>query len=472
MPTKTERPSSCIGCGDCADSMRCEPYRAGKELRSYNGLRITADGFDCALPVAFDTYSACSFGCLYCFSNFLMRDPNRQEAYLLKAQAGNVGADRLRVLERVLAGEDGKVNGIAFSTFREALNLDHKLRCPLQWGALGDPFDNIERNQRRGLDFIRIVKQHRQPVRVSSKGRLMTEKPWIDELDPELFWFAWSLITPDDGLLQAVDRWAPNATQRLKAMKTMSKLGYRTSLRFRPAIPGMSDSTPKHPHAYKELIDRAAEAGARAISFEVIFMPGSQSVHIKKLLWQLEERIGHKLVAHYRRTSLAGACLRSSRQWVQDFTLAVVEHARKCGLAIGISDPHFKELNDSVCCCGIAQNDPIFGGFQRHCATGALLKAKKTGKEVGIEDFLPAWASQVKLDSCVCIAGAKNMWKRLHLTWGDKLRETWNDLQSPRGPLHYFDGVLRPSSRDDAGNIRYKFYPWQRKEVKPFLWKL
>ena len=40
---------------ECLDNKQCEPVR--KKLRSYAGIRHTADGFDCALPVTIDSHS-------------------------------------------------------------------------------------------------------------------------------------------------------------------------------------------------------------------------------------------------------------------------------------------------------------------------------------------------------------------------------------------------------------------------------
>ena len=68
----------CKGCtANCNNLSYCSNWL--KEIGEYGetAIRYTADGFDCALPVAIDTYNTCSYRCLYCFSNFLTRDPQR-----------------------------------------------------------------------------------------------------------------------------------------------------------------------------------------------------------------------------------------------------------------------------------------------------------------------------------------------------------------------------------------------------------
>ena len=37
---------------------------------TYGSPRWTNEIADCSLPVTFDTYSNCSFGCVYCFSQY------------------------------------------------------------------------------------------------------------------------------------------------------------------------------------------------------------------------------------------------------------------------------------------------------------------------------------------------------------------------------------------------------------------
>ncbi|KKK70859.1 hypothetical protein LCGC14_2919780, partial [marine sediment metagenome] len=127
-------------CGLCNGSL-CEPFRG--KAKGYDGIRFTADGFDCSLQVAIDQYSTCSFNCLYCFSNFLSRDPHRKNAY-------KVGKWPIAALERLL--ERDREFEDPLQIYRRALwqknpQTGEHMRVPIQWGALGDPFDNIERNQ-------------------------------------------------------------------------------------------------------------------------------------------------------------------------------------------------------------------------------------------------------------------------------------------------------------------------------------
>ncbi len=81
---------------NCQDRQKCAPVRTGT-FRSYNGIRLTADGFDCALPVTIDSHSSCAYECLYCFSDNIIGHSNMSKA---------LGRTSLAMLEGIFAGRE------------------------------------------------------------------------------------------------------------------------------------------------------------------------------------------------------------------------------------------------------------------------------------------------------------------------------------------------------------------------------
>lgn len=457
-----ETVNTCAECGECRTKM-CDVVR--KKLRPYGGIRCTADGFDCALPVSIDSHSFCSYGCLYCFSNYLVS--HRQES-------ANVGQTSLGMLERLFAGEPGQKNDL----FRKALMYDKKVNgypCAVQLGALTDPMDNIERQQGWLLKFIDIAIKYNQPVRISTKGRLACVEEYRKAFEkaPHLFWVAFSIITVDDEMLAKIDRRAPSATERLKAMKALSDIGVKTSLRFRPMMPGISDATMKHPRAYAELIERASDAGARAVSYEVVYFPGMPTADIKKKWKDIEQITGVPMGKLYKRFGENIACIRPSYMWTEQIMHAVAEKAHENEMVVGVSDPVWKQLGDTGCCCGIMPDDPVFGNWRRESATNQLLEAKWHGKEVGPQDIVPDWSEdQLLRNMCSPGAGPKNIAYKKYTTWADKLREQWNDLSHERGPYRYFQGALVPTRRADNGDVFYKYVGLKRQNKKVPYWSV
>lgn len=50
----------------------------------YQSPRWSAEIADCSMPMTFDTYSNCSYGCMYCFSQFQRGIGGAKDAYLHK----------------------------------------------------------------------------------------------------------------------------------------------------------------------------------------------------------------------------------------------------------------------------------------------------------------------------------------------------------------------------------------------------
>lgn len=438
-------------CGECGlcNGKLCEPARA--EMREYDGIRFTSDGFDCALPVTIDSHSHCSYACRYCFSDNLI-------SHQAQTSKG-IGQTSLSRIESIFSGKQS----VFGDNYRLALKYDKRVNgfpCPVQLGGICDPCDHIERQQGWLLDFMELAIKYNQPVRMSTKGTVfqIPEYQRVISKAPHLFWVAFSIISIDDDVMRQVDFKAPVPSDRLKTMEILSKLGVKTSLRFRPIFPGISDTTRKHPKAWKELIDRSADCGAKAISCEVGFYPGSLTVELKRRWEKLSNICGYNLYDIYHSFGPTMSCMRPAYMWTEGIMHAITEEARACGMTVGVSDPVWKQLGDTGCCCGILPDDPVFGNWQRESATNQLLIAKDTGKELFLSDVVPEWAYSVKTAELVNMGvGPKVKYAKKYMTWADMLKDLWNNLEKQRSPLNYFQGALLPVRRDENGDMVYKY---------------
>ena len=451
-------------CNSCGTGIACGSVK--KQLREYSGVRFTSDGFDCALPVSIDSHSVCSFGCLYCFAPNLIQ--RREE------QNKMVGQTSLEFIESIFSGKGGRQAEL----FRKGLKYDRKVNgypCPVQLGALTDPLDNIERHQGWFLKFVEIAKKYNQPVRISTKGNLFLEEEYLNALadKPELFWVAYSIITPDDKIIKQIDKRAPPTSERIECMKRLNEIGVKTSLRFRPIIAGISDSTEDYPFAYRDLIDMSADAGAKAISYEVCFLSGMMTEDIKRRWLEIEKIAKKPLIKIYKSFGKNQACIRPSYKWTEQIMHAIYKHAKKRNLTVGVSDPCWKQLNETGCCCGILPDDKVFGNWQRESATNQLLELKEgRKKEICSKDIIPNWANDVLMQDLVNVGvGPLNAFKHRHGTWADKLKEMWNDLSKERSPLHYFQGAIVPS-RKENGEIYFKYKGLKRTFKKTPYWNI
>lgn len=88
--------------------------------KTYGSPRWTNEIADCSLPMTFDTYSNCSFGCVYCFSQYQRGIGKTKEAYLNKV-VRSVDPEKIR---RIFTLE----KETQFSGWIAQ-------RRPIQWGA-------------------------------------------------------------------------------------------------------------------------------------------------------------------------------------------------------------------------------------------------------------------------------------------------------------------------------------------------
>jgi DNA repair photolyase len=453
---------SCRECRDyglnCADGQRCTEVREGN-FRKYGGIRLTSDGFDCALPVTIDSHSVCAYGCLYCFADNIV---GHQAMHSLQ-----VGRTSLKEIEGIFSGQS---QGKKAALFRRALKYDRRnpggFPTAVQLGGLCDPCDSIEQHSGWLLEFIELAIKYGQPVRISTKGAIFLMPEYFKAITkrPELFWVAFSIITPDDTLARRVEKGCPDATTRLKTMAKLSQAGVKTSLRMRPMVQGITDKNKGH----ITLIEKAAAAGARAISYEVAFYPGGLPKDKQPNWKRLNIVAGRDLKALYSTFGKMQACTRPAYTWTEDIMHKVREVAHANGMTVGVSDPVWKQLSDVGCCCGIRPEDPVFGNWEQENATNALVKARDgESKIIRLEDIIPPWAATAPLGDMVNLgAGPLVVQDKRTLTWADKLREIWNNPSKERSPVNYFQGAMVPHGQDEDGNLTYYYKGLQRQHKK------
>lgn len=439
----------------------------GKGLPEYDGLRFTADGADCAMPIAVDSHSSCSYCCLYCFSNSLMRSPERFSAkreriekYHTKQFEWNF-KNFMAFLRRDLKGR-----------VPEAMYPLLDKKQPLQIGALGDPFDEEERRTGWMLKVFELITKLEYPIRVSTKGaEVILQDEYLEAFNKasKWVWVNFSIIHPEDDVMSKIDLGAPSPSRRFEAMKKLSEVGVKTGLRYRPAIPHLALKKVNGEPAWKVMIDKTVEAGGVALSFEFIFLNHTANELQRRLYYKLQEAIDTKdFVKYWKHHSVRNQnCLRANRLSKYGLFKNIFDYAKEMGLVVGISDPHFKEFSDTPCCCGIPEDDSIFGNFSRDCMTTLVVNGRKAYEKNGenlrftFQDWAPEWGKKIRLADMVCLSSADKHKQLAKCTWYDQLRNHWNHPTHFRSPYYYFEGVLRPVEVDDNKDVVYEYRHWE-----------
>lgn len=428
-----------------------------KKIQSYCSPRWSGEILDCSMPLTFDQYDHCSFNCLYCFSfyqkalkafNPLM--PNQMGKGYQTMEVRSVRVDKIKSLFRLERN----------SQFTDYI----KQRITMQWGGLSDPFDMFEKKEGVGLEILQFLKEQNYPLCFSTKGTWWTK----DDRYMSLFagqknWnVKFSIINMDESAAKAIELGVPSPEERLKALARFNKLKGTggSTLRLRPFIIGLSDVDGGH----KELIRLAADAGVGAVSMEFFCLEMRATEAMVERYGKMSEVLGFDLVDFYRRNSPRGSgYLRLNWKIKEKYVNECEAVCKKYGLRFYVSDAHHKDRCHNGSCCGL----PESWNYSRGQFTEALLIAKQYGsvRFCDIEKHLQMYK---KFDWRVAegfnTRGTMARCQRWRQTMFDYIREIWNTPQSPKSPYQYFGGLLRPLKLDEAGNVIYKYHPYQEKE--------
>ena len=252
-----------------------------KLKQNYTSPRWSMEIPDCSMPMSMDTYSRCSYNCLYCFSFF-------QKSHTTKGYL--TGQPRSVNPEKVIAlFENAAVNNTAAANKTDVQFFKYiQDRRIMQWGGLADEFDEYERRNGVTLELLRYFDKIDYPLSFSTKAAWWTE----DSRYMELFarhthnWHVKiSIITADPEKARKIERGVPSPQERLAAIKRLADIGIHVTLRLRPFIIGCSED-------YPALIRAAKEAGADIVfvfmswGTEFATQPTNQQYEIADFLFE------------------------------------------------------------------------------------------------------------------------------------------------------------------------------------------
>lgn len=406
--------------------------------QNYQSPRWTGEIADCTLPLTLDTYSNCSFGCVYCFSQYQRGIGQAKYDYFNK----NIRCVNVDRIKRIFSLEDKK------SQFYQWV----KDKRPIQWGGLSDQFDGYEKQYGVTYELLKFFKEINYPICFSTKSAWVFKDPKYQELfkGADNWNVKFSIITLDAEDAKRIEVGVPSPQERLEAMRiynTLSKGG--TTLRLRPFICGVSDKT------YLDLIEKAAEAGASAVTTEFFCLEMRSINHAREHYKVISDVAGFDIVEFYRKYSNGSGYLRLNRKVKEKYVRKMQEKCHELGMRFYVSDAHFKECCDNCSCCALPQEwDYSRGNF-----SGALQIAKKTGEvrwsdiegDMYYLDFLWNRAEGFNTNSSERRAKFKDM------TMKDYMRFLWNNPKEGQSPYRLFERVLLPDGEDENGDIIYKY---------------
>lgn len=406
----------------------------------YQSPRWTNEVADCSMPMTFDTYSNCSFGCIYCFAQYQRAVGVGKEAYKQK----KVDAVNVERVKRMFT--DPEQYAGQFAPYIKA-------RKVMQWGGMSDQFDGFERKYGKTLELLRFFKEINYPLCFSTKSTWWTKDPRYMELFAgQSNWnVKFSIITLDEAKAKVIEQGVPSPQERLKAIEHIAKAeAGGATLRLRPFIIGVS--TP----SYLDLIRQASDRGATAMSTEFFCME-QRSPSLRAQREKFNALCGFDLFEFYRKYSNQSGYLRLNHKVKEPFIKKMSALCDELGMRFYVSDAHFKEYCCNGSCCGL----PASWNYSRGQFCEALQIAKKRGFvewsdiKNDVEKLLGGfkWGSAEGYNTNTSERKAKFE----DMTMADYMRWLWNNPQAGQSPYKLFEGVLVPKGKDKEGNIVYGY---------------
>lgn len=417
-----------------------------KLKQNYTSPRWSMEIPDCSMPMSMDTYSRCSYNCLYCFSFF-------QKSHTTKGYL--TGQPRSVNPEKVIAlFENAAVNNTAAANKTDVQFFKYiQDRRIMQWGGLADEFDEYERRNGVTLELLRYFDKIDYPLSFSTKAAWWTE----DSRYMELFarhthnWHVKiSIITADPEKARKIERGVPSPQERLAAIKRLADIGIHVTLRLRPFIIGCSED-------YPTLIRAAKEAGADSVTTEFFCMESRADDRLKARYAAMSEVLGYDIHQFYMENSKQQGYKRLNRAIKAPIIHRMRELTHSLGMRFHVSDAFCRECNDACNCCGVP---PEWGVSQTGNIGNAIIIAREKGFVTFSDvmesinkyfDFPWVWA-------CGYNTGSNKARALLYdTTMAQWLRSNWNDTKKGTSPARAYGGVLVPDGKDENGDVIYRY---------------
>lgn len=196
-----------------------------------------------------NAYRGCEHGCIYCFAR--------------PTHAFHDLSPGLDFESRLFAKPD------APALLRAELMKPGYSPRPIAMGTNTDPYQPIEAKWRITRAIVEVLSECDHPFSITTKSDRVTRD--IDLLAPmaakRLTAVALSITSLDPKIARTLEPRAPHPERRMAAVKKLSDAGIPTFVSLAPVVPAVTD------HEMEHILERAAEAGARAAFFLPVRLP-------------------------------------------------------------------------------------------------------------------------------------------------------------------------------------------------------
>jgi len=201
----------------------------------------------CYTILKLEPYTACPFGCVYCYSRWYSRGPPATTA------------PRGHVVE-------------LFEFTARCIRRRGLKPIPFRLSTLVDPFPPGEELSRISERILEVAERFEYPLIVNTKSSRIVEAESTRRslerlLDRGLAVVQVSLSTLEDSKARLLEPLAPPPSRRLQALSELGSRGYPVVVRLSPFIPGLS---PTSEEEAEEVVSTLRDVGARHVVVEAL----------------------------------------------------------------------------------------------------------------------------------------------------------------------------------------------------------
>ena len=402
-------------------------------------LGLTSQFSFCGLPLRLDTYAGCALSCTYCFA---------------RLRGGNSNTNRIRFADSKLIVKKFKnaieqpdnTTGVVAELIRN--------RTPIHLGGMSDPFQPIEKREKISLAILKYLCSINYPIVISTKSTLLSDNEYLDVLKSNkntVVQFSFSTLVDDISRIVEPSSYLPS--EILKCITKLSASGIKTTVRWQPYIPNVSES----PEKFIPIIEAT---GIQHLGFEHLKLP----VEKNNPLWQkLTNKLSFDIREFYTKleSKTDGRELILPTEYKIKTALLVKKELRNRNITFGSADNDIQYLSDNNCCCSGVDQFEGFENWNKFQIAHAVKKSK--GENITFDLIANEWSPVGAIDKYLN-SDSRMTKQNGHNKIADYIKARWENLNSDFNPTRFY-GVKDSGERDGNG---YRIFEWD-KQIKQII---